>query len=732
MFYGKTETTFGGEITEFNKPNPNMETDGVPDFSQEVDSHPGSPVESHSHVVTPEEEKIMALLAQGRNVFITGPAGTGKSALLNKIQSWFMNQGKKVVVCAPTGVASLNIRNGVTIHSAFRINPMVIQSLDDFRKTKWAVIGSSAEKDVQKNGLSGASALILDEVSMVSADLFEKMDVVMRMTSKRNMPFGGIHLVLFGDFLQLGPVYNRQRDPPRQAHLACRSHIWDKLAIETIVLQRVFRQRDPAFRQLVAVVRAGGVPKGENAEILGAMCKRRFDPKEDDSLLITVKKSEVDKHNNFRLKRLLNRDGIEPVVLQTPHSVLSTAPGGSQQRVFPDDLVDLTKEVQKMLSPSSQRKSTRMKIVPTQTSVCVGAKVILAKNGYYPVIPQGKSWESEWVKLRNAERDNLSEFTRVTRPNSVYTNLKRHFDNGFDMKAFLKENPESPVARLVNGDRGEIVDFYENVPVIEVVRSSEQSFWIDRHPFEVDSIRILYLPQGIKRQRWVPSDGEETKAFSDISDDDRSWYNRRGQPMVLVTTAHLVIWPLLHGWAVTVNRCQGLTIEQKIVIRSDYPMAKFPGFFYVALTRARIAEQVSIEGYRGFTQSQQGLAFYSGALIVVPDPNAEQIFCKLFEDLIEHEERNDQGGSQEESGETVCDEVKIHAEGTVEKSFLCQTETFFDVKYQFENSIRPILDQAINLSRPEIMYPRRRIHGFLGCLENWIESRKSKRLKVDQ
>jgi ATP-dependent DNA helicase PIF1 len=125
------------------------------------------------------------------NIFVTGRAGTGKSTLLNHL-AW--NTSKQVVICAPTGVAALNV-GGQTIHSLFRLP-----------------IGVIADHDIEQNGelrklLNTIDTLVIDEVSMVNADLLDAMDRSLRQArQRRNEPFGGVQVVLFGDPYQLAPV----------------------------------------------------------------------------------------------------------------------------------------------------------------------------------------------------------------------------------------------------------------------------------------------------------------------------------------------------------------------------------------------------------------------------------------------------------------------------------------------------------------------------------------------
>ena len=139
-----------------------------------------------------EQQAVFEAIETTRDhIFVTGRAGTGKSTLLNHL-SW--HTSKQIVVCAPTGVAALNV-GGQTIHSLFRLP-----------------IGVIADHDIEQAGplrklLSTIETIVIDEVSMVNADLLDAVDRSMRQARQRpHEPFGGAQLVLFGDPYQLAPV----------------------------------------------------------------------------------------------------------------------------------------------------------------------------------------------------------------------------------------------------------------------------------------------------------------------------------------------------------------------------------------------------------------------------------------------------------------------------------------------------------------------------------------------
>lgn len=132
------------------------------------------------------------LKTTNKNLFVTGKAGTGKSTLLHHIQKIF---NKRSVVLAPTGIAALNV-NGQTIHSFFGLKPGF--ELEEATHMNYASSGFDKFRKLE--------LIILDEVSMVRADILDAMDIALKKSRKTNLPFGGVRVVLFGDLFQLPPV----------------------------------------------------------------------------------------------------------------------------------------------------------------------------------------------------------------------------------------------------------------------------------------------------------------------------------------------------------------------------------------------------------------------------------------------------------------------------------------------------------------------------------------------
>lgn len=215
--------------------------------------------------LTEEQAEVFALIESGReHIFVTGKAGTGKSTLLDYL-NWHTD--KTLVICAPTGVAALNV-GGQTIHSLFRLPTGVIadEELD--------------LNDAVKKLLNAIDMVVIDEVSMVNADLMDGIDRVLRQARQRDEPFGGAQMVLFGDPYQLPPI--EPRDPGELAYFAAHyaslwffdAKVWAETPLRVVELSQVHRQSDSHFADMLNAVRHGWVT-AEIAEELNSVGARR-------------------------------------------------------------------------------------------------------------------------------------------------------------------------------------------------------------------------------------------------------------------------------------------------------------------------------------------------------------------------------------------------------------------------------------------------------------------------
>lgn len=184
----------------------------------------------------------------GKNVFLTGPAGTGKSYCLEALFRYLVAKGIFVGKSALTGVAALNI-GGVTLHSWAGLG---IADEDTDSIVKKALSNKRARERVQNTPI-----LFVDEVSMASADLLNKLDAVLRNIRCSMEPFGGIQMVFSGDFLQLPPVF---RGVGEQLEFGFASKAWKEAKVRTVHLTKLVRQdENTPFAQMLQDMRFGDV-----------------------------------------------------------------------------------------------------------------------------------------------------------------------------------------------------------------------------------------------------------------------------------------------------------------------------------------------------------------------------------------------------------------------------------------------------------------------------------------
>lgn len=242
--------------------------------------------------MTPEQQNVVDYLNRDPgHVFITGRAGTGKSHVLR----WFQaTTTKNVLVCAPTGVAALNV-DGMTIHNLMGLGTgLPADSTVDIEMVRR-----------KKSMLLEANAIVIDEVSMVSSDLMDAVDRTLRAVRNDSMPFGGLQMIFFGDLYQLPPVKTQEFEQYLR-YMDYRSawffdaHVWEETDFKTFGLNHVHRQHDGAFKDLLNGVRDGTITEKQLAE-LNEIGKH---PRTKNSLLLGSRKKAVHDFNTKNLAKL--------------------------------------------------------------------------------------------------------------------------------------------------------------------------------------------------------------------------------------------------------------------------------------------------------------------------------------------------------------------------------------------------------------------------------------------
>ena len=224
---------------------------------------------------TPEFQAALNMIRfTHHSVFLTGKAGTGKSTFLRYVKE---NTKKKCVVLAPTGIAAINV-GGATLHSFFKL-PFHPLAPDDSRYAGRRI------REFLKYGkdhiklLQSLELIIIDEISMVRADIVDFIDRILRTyTGNHRQPFGGKQMLLIGDVFQLEPVVKAdERDILSRFYPSpffFSAHVFRQMELVSIELTKVYRQHDAAFISLLDRIRTNSFSRARF--LFCGQCARRF------------------------------------------------------------------------------------------------------------------------------------------------------------------------------------------------------------------------------------------------------------------------------------------------------------------------------------------------------------------------------------------------------------------------------------------------------------------------
>lgn len=246
--------------------------------------------------INKEYERVFELLNKKVNMFITGEAGTGKSTLLQYLVNNKLKRTETVIL-APTGRAAINV-NGQTIHSFFQF---VLGMLDN----DYCPLSFNKDKI---DTIKAIKTIIIDEVSMVRADLMAAIDRTLRFYRRSTRPFGGIQMLFFGDMYQLPPVLTKSEFDV-YAMLGYNSpYFFDAGVFKTskiayINLTTIYRQKDENFKKLLNRIRHNDVDSEVMKEINSRM-EVKVGRAPENLLILTVTNNVADKINSERLNKL--------------------------------------------------------------------------------------------------------------------------------------------------------------------------------------------------------------------------------------------------------------------------------------------------------------------------------------------------------------------------------------------------------------------------------------------
>lgn len=270
----------------------------------------------------------------GTNLFLTGKAGTGKTTFLHKLKA---ESPKRMVVLAPTGIAAMNA-GGITLHSFFQL-PFAPYIPDSTFASQDEMVYRYRFSKEKINIIRSIDLLVIDEISMVRADVLDAVDAVLRRYRRNRQPFGGIQLLLIGDLQQLAPVVKdddwKLLSKYYKTPYFFSSHALQETEYFTIELTTVYRQRDDRFLEMLNSIRENRCSP-DVLQALNSRCLPNFRPSKDEGYIRLVTHNyQAQRINDHELEQLPGRsyvfeasiEGKFPEYLYPTDKVLELKPG---------------------------------------------------------------------------------------------------------------------------------------------------------------------------------------------------------------------------------------------------------------------------------------------------------------------------------------------------------------------------------------------------------------------
>lgn len=236
------------------------------------------------------QKTALEILKMGHNVFLTGPAGSGKTYVLSKYIEYLKNKNISVAVTASTGIAATHL-NGKTIHSWSGLG--IKQSLDE-----------KSLRRISRNGQLGSrilktKTLIIDEISMLHASQLDAVNNILQSVCENKLPFGGIQTVFCGDFFQLPPVQKENNAP---VSFAYSSKVWDQMDVKTCYLDEQHRQKDNKLTKVLNDIRRNCVD--DETKKIVATCQNKIWSDQARPARLFTHNVDVDAINERELRKI--------------------------------------------------------------------------------------------------------------------------------------------------------------------------------------------------------------------------------------------------------------------------------------------------------------------------------------------------------------------------------------------------------------------------------------------
>jgi len=390
-----------------------------------------------------DQQKAVELALSGTSFFLTGAGGTGKSYVIRNIVDALHRSGKDTALTAMTGCAALLLGRGAkTLHSWAGIGlgkeevPVLLSNIKKYQRAK-------------KNWLS-CDTLIIDEISMMTPDLLDKLDLIAKGIRRSTESFGGIQIILVGDMYQLPPV-NREG-----SFFVFESNTWKKIIKDFVILTTVHRQSDPVFLKILNEAREGFLSE-ESIKILESRKTSTWKKLEIKPTLLFTRRADVEEINMAQLKKCEGEDVIFRAKTKK-----------TQQHYTENNYKDHVENmVEKMDKTGAYIPELRLR---------KGAQVMYLVNGIH--------------KDKEQLEEDLREIDNQVKPDDMtheeWWQAKR------DMKNSIRSDYEDTSNGIVNGSRG-IIDRFsvDGFPVVKFMNG------------DIHTIRYYTWPaeDGLQRQQ---------------------------------------------------------------------------------------------------------------------------------------------------------------------------------------------------------------------------------------
>lgn len=244
---------------------------------------------------TSKQQALQIINHTTDHLFLTGKAGTGKTTFLRNLKQ---NCTKRFIVAAPTGIAAVNA-GGVTLHSFFQLPITPYQPQIDMMGQMLPSLSRYEVKGDKLTVIKQLELLIIDEVSMVRADLLDAISDALSHYRQNPAPFGGVQLLLIGDLYQLPPVSKKDEMPALSAYLQL--YFFESKALKMVELDKIYRQQDPMFTGFLNEVRNSMISPMGRILLDKLMISETLD---DNTITICSHKSQVEAINQVKFNAI--------------------------------------------------------------------------------------------------------------------------------------------------------------------------------------------------------------------------------------------------------------------------------------------------------------------------------------------------------------------------------------------------------------------------------------------